>query len=675
MKKPVLAVLILLAGGLLARGETLTFLGGGIWDATSPNWRNESGETVAWTDGARARFTAAATLTVSGERTVSGIDLGADVTVSGDAIGFAEAATVIYQNNATLRFENEVNAGSGITFSNRVQSDVIYKSELEGNLGEEDTLLFRNLKLSDVDTIVATLHGQFGGANEEYTISSSQPNKDTGGRGGDYGCFFFEKNAEELTCQFQCVIYNGACLNAIKVRLHQVGNDIWGQRVWKKSVYARSAELFGKDLEAEGVGDGYDEWLFGLELRAMDTIPTRGRTEFVGEYNANGVETVVNFGTLSFEGERALNCNLRARNGGTVVFAANSQVTVPNGNKCQLYGGPFYIYGTMDVGKGDSSGNYHFFNEARDGVYVGNGGHLICRKVWPPYGYDNCYLIVLAGGLLETVEESAIGCNYNWVTVAGGRWYQAYDYRERKSEGPVALKNVTLSNGGIIDGFIGTMGHDYFNHEFTVAVTGNTACVINLDAIRLGSANTAVNAQKKLQSIFKVDDVTGDSASDLTVSSIFEEAVGMTVVDGCEANFFFRKEGEGTLELTGVGSSAPHCQFQLAAGTVKFGKGASAEFGICSLTGDAALEVEDDAGVAFADSSAVSWTEGKTLTLKSRIGKKSFRFGTDDKGLTAAQLAAIRYDESVTTKKTAFTLDASGYLRDGLSGGFCIRIR
>lgn len=29
MKKPVLAVLILLAGGLLARGETLTSLGGG----------------------------------------------------------------------------------------------------------------------------------------------------------------------------------------------------------------------------------------------------------------------------------------------------------------------------------------------------------------------------------------------------------------------------------------------------------------------------------------------------------------------------------------------------------------------------------------------------------------------------------------------------------------------
>ncbi len=405
-------------------------------------------------------------------------------------------------------------------------------------------------------------------------------------------------------------------------------------------------------------------------------MPTLGRTEFAGGYNANGVETVVNDGTLAFVGEQILNCNLRAQNGGSVEIAANALVTVPDANNCRLYGGAFYVYGTMDVGVGSSSGNYHFFSSANNGFYVCNGGRLICRKVWPPYGYDQCAITVFEGGVLETAGESAIGCNYNRVYVAGGRWYQGYDYKELPNSSPMALMEIVMTNGGVIDGYIGSMGYDYYNREYKIEVTDGNPCAINLEVIRMGTANKAVNSSgSRLQSIFDIRDVTGDAASDLVVSSVFKEAVGMSVESGAETNFYFRKTGAGTLCLTGVGSSVPHCQFQLAAGSVNIGSSASATFGTFSLTGDAAFEVEEGGSIAFADSSAIEWTAGKTLTLKTKVGKTSLRFGESAAGLTADQLAAICYDASVTTKKPVFSLTSSGYLTDGLSGGFCIRIR
>ena len=160
----------------------------------------------------------------------------------------------------------------------------------------------------------------------------------------------------------------------------------------------------------------------------------------------------------------------------------------------------------------------------------------------------------------------------------------------------------------------------------------------------------------------------------------------------------FAKEGPATLTLGGEnGIAGP---FKVVSGELVFAnakgiKAANAVIlsggsmglaqgvggvaaGALTLDGSAALDATNGT-FSFADSHGAAWAEGAVLTLKCGASKKErrgrFRFGTDANGLTAAQLAAIRYDESVTTKRVKFTLDDEGYLTDNLDAGFAIRIR
>ena len=134
----------------------------------------------------------------------------------------------------------------------------------------------------------------------------------------------------------------------------------------------------------------------------------------------------------------------------------------------------------------------------------------------------------------------------------------------------------------------------------------------------------------------------------------------------------------------------PAGQTFLAAGTLRLAAStAGSSFGRLQLEGDATLQLDEGARVAFADSTEISgtnpndggaayswaWNETATLTLANKLAPKSIRFGTDANGLAADQLAKIRYDESVTTKTVVFTLNAEGYLQDSLNRGFAISIR
>ncbi len=642
-------------------GDRLVWAGGsaGTWDNLTENWLSPKNYMVAWLDGCTAVFANDAEIEVFGAKSVAGIETGADVTLSGDAVAFDGATAIVYNDNGTLRFENDVSAAAGLEFNLREQVDDIRPYEIEGNISDEDQLLFTNVKLSEMDTIVATLHCQFGGASGEYTINSALPNKNTGGKTGDNGIFYFVRTDDEWTCQFQGVIYSALCINCVKVRLHQVGDDVWGYRVYKRSAYARSAELFGSDFDTNGVGDGYDEWLFNLELRKTDALPTECRTEFAGAYASHGVETKVNAGVLAFCGEQVLDCRLRAQNGGSVEFAEGSEVTIPAANSVVFNGSPFHVYGTMTVGAG--SGNYGLFGGAKDAFRICDGGRLICPSIYDPYGYNGSKFTVLPGGVLETVGNFGIGCNGNDVVLQGGEWLQSYEYASDSGK-YVVLKSVTLSDGAVISGGIGSMGYDYYNSDYTVKVQGTEPCAIALDELCLGTKNKKVNSGSSgsgCKSIFNVDDVTGDPDSDLVVSSDISGAAGMTVEAGGEAYYFLRKKGAGTLELTGEASSAPLCQFQFEAGTVKMPEGASAEFGTFALTGDATLDITEGGSLSFADSSAISWTADKTLEIVGKIDFRSLRFGTDENGLTEEQLGAIVYNG----KKNRVFLNPNGYLR------------
>lgn len=117
----------------------------------------------------------------------------------------------------------------------------------------------------------------------------------------------------------------------------------------------------------------------------------------------------------------------------------------------------------------------------------------------------------------------------------------------------------------------------------------------------------------------------------------------------------------------------------LAGGKVSLGSDAAGvSAGVLTLSGSAALDATNGT-FAFADSHEAEWSADAVLKLvcdPSKRGRKNrFRFGTTANGLTADQLSRIRYDESVTTRKVTFTLDADGYLCDSLDQGFTLRIR
>ena len=78
------------------------------------------------------------------------------------------------------------------------------------------------------------------------------------------------------------------------------------------------------------------------------------------------------------------------------------------------------------------------------------------------------------------------------------------------------------------------------------------------------------------------------------------------------------------------------------------------------LTNSVVEAGDGSAQLAFADSSAKTWTG--TLTINGKLAATTLRFGTDAKGLTAAQLAAI------SNRDRPVTLDAQGYLRQ-IPGG------
>ena len=198
--------------------------------------------------------------------------------------------------------------------------------------------------------------------------------------------------------------------------------------------------------------------------------------------------------------------------------------------------------------------------------------------------------------------------------------------------------------------------------------------------------------------VIDVADVTGNDDSDLIIeSSIQRRSNASSITDDLSRwGYGIVKTGAGTMELRGVSTFGKLSDdtfggtTMLSNGTIRVAKSAAgSQLGHLHLGGDAALQLDEGATVNFAPSTDVSlyvknnksatyslsWNPDATLTLKSKLEKKSIRFGTDASGLTADQLAQIKYASSVTgRKRVAFSLDADGYLQDDLGKALIIVI-
>ena len=136
-------------------------------------------------------------------------------------------------------------------------------------------------------------------------------------------------------------------------------------------------------------------------------------------------------------------------------------------------------------------------------------------------------------------------------------------------------------------------------------------------------------------------------------------AIDARLSGALSGNSAFAKKGAGTLELTGAqtydgplmvmqgnvrfgaGNIVTNAlTVQLRGGGITAGSGANT-FGPLEIYANATLDVGDGtASLAFASSRAAVWNG--TLTLTGKLGPATLRIGTDETGLTATQLAAIR---------------------------------
>ena len=268
--------------------------------------------------------------------------------------------------------------------------------------------------------------------------------------------------------------------------------------------------------------------------------------------------------------------------------------------------------------------------------------------------------VVVDGGMVWIAHDKAYA--------AGGTWKDSRTF----------MPQVTLMNGAQIKGLYANIGN---NQSIQWMVVGESQTAATVDAI--GALGWTSQVFK-----FSVADVTGDDAADFIVGGeipAFES--------GSHANYRYyttQKDGDGTMRINGQWAMRGTVTvngggivfgdnggpFPLGADTqvrtsvsgkrefvlkngAKLGKTAGAlELDALTVTDGGVLELGANATMAFADSSAKTWSG--TLLIKGwRDG--AVRFGDSAAALTDAQLQMIRA-EKPNGKTMRLRLTSSGYL-------------
>lgn len=316
------------------------------------------------------------------------------------------------------------------------------------------------------------------------------------------------------------------------------------------------------------------------------------------------------------------------------------------------------IYGTVTL----ASDTYHLFHENTYGATIQDGGVLNVGKGLYDYGHREQIVTCLAGGTINYTAVQAMGSADNKATFDGGTGNFTADYSSSNSD--IAMKNIILKNGGSLEGTMMTWGWN--RTTCTLTVDGTTPSAISLEKIRFGQNGITAASNKKMQEILDIADVTGDSGVDLTVSSTLYKHATAVCGEGAEPYFGIVKKGAGTVSFTGE-SPEYGASLTMEAGTVAFAP--TAVFGASTLivNGDATINVAMGAKLTFADSSAMTWTEGAKLSFTGDFGTRSVRIGADADALTGDQLAALQYVSS-EGKTRPLGIDEEGYLLPPLPG-------
>ncbi len=411
-----------------------------------------------------------------------------------------------------------------------------------------------------------------------------------------------------------------------------------------------------------------------------------------GDFESAAVQTVLTMG-----GSQSFGGTIRTVSGGGLTVAAGTEVVLSDAayaSRRENHSAAWHISGTVLCGR-----RYGFSLDAAAGSLqseVLDGGRIV-------FDFENAVggtqpLFIRKGGTLVLKRRNCLGTDKIVTVEAGGVVENAWI--ADGSDGTHDTDRQTVRGNPILSGgqFVGTtmwFGYESWGWKPTeLSVSGYSASVLSVDRIVIDFPGGMLRGTCTAD--FAVSDVTRDEASDLLVESpIVRRSDGSEPTDYTRWAYGIRKKGAGTLELRQVctfgeidGTAAG--QTFLEEGTLRLASSATgSRLGRLQVDGSASLQLDEGVSIAFADSREISgtnpndngaaytwaWATDATLTLKNRLERNAIRFGTDANGLTEAQLAAIRYADGVTTKTPVFTLSESGYLKDGLDGGFFLRIR
>ncbi len=722
MQKLLCAAVCVLSVGLAAYGETLTYQGGGIWDSSSLTWRDASGASVAWKDGAVAAFPAPATVEVVDGITAGGMVVGMDaapdatVTFTGAALTFA-ADAVIETSVGHLVFENDVKGAGNLTVERA--AGVVVSDELAGGTGfpfgaANAVTVFRNRKLSDVKAVSGALTTfWWQNENADYLYP---------GNGADRGVYSVENDGTCLTALFQGYHYLSQKYRdgknvTVKLVLEQVGDDIRGyvescDRLESDGLFGLVA--LGKPIATQDVPKYYtdiakmksEKSMYRAALVGVDLALVAPEVVFAANVDLTTDDDTLRAGTgttVRFAGslgsENVFSRKLQLAVGSWIDFDAPEKVVIPNqiyfDEATSAFGAQYDVQGMVRVlpnreveftfnGRDDVrlgwigiAGTAYLRNNGKGmplRKYVSSGGCLVMDLTTSGDGlaFNANFggVKVDRGGILRTVSPHSLSTNQIDFDVAGGELVNGY---ANLSDAEMnRFHSLLLGDGARLVG----------ERTDWLPVRSNYSCGINaygVEPSRIECAALWLNNGTTSSAFYDISvrDTTGNETSDLVVAT---DVVDKS--DPATANYFLYKTGIGTLEFGGDetqvnGGTLAFCRAWEQgqnSGTIRF-SGKKASFKALRLYGNGAFDVRPGVKLVFGDSSGTAWNSTATLTLKSRLERKALRFGTDANSLTAEQIAAIRYADGVATKTPVFALDENGYLTDGLGGGFFLRVR
>ena len=423
--------------------------------------------------------------------------------------------------------------------------------------------------------------------------------------------------------------------------------------------YAATGTLTVNDGTVSVVGEGT---LFGGELVASGSsceTPIILGDEATFLFDSTAAQTIATLLNATNAGSGYGTIKKCITKGRFVIGPNARQVTLKCGSEGlhRFYNG-VDIYGTVTL----ADGTYHLFCENTYGATIHDGGVLNVGSGYGIYGHRDQIVTCLSGGTINYTRVQAMGVADKKATFDGGTGFFASDYSTSADDN--AMKDIVLKNGGTLTGVMMTWGWN--RTTCTLTVDGTTPSSITLEKIRFGQKGITATSTTKMQEILVVQDVTGNADADLIVSStIFTNATAVCEA-GNEAYFGIVKQGPGTVLFTGK-SLDYDASLTMEAGTVSFGSSAVFDASTLIVNGDATIDVAMGAKLTFADSSAMTWSEGAKLSFTGDFGTKSVRIGTGPDSLTGDQLAALQYMSS-EGKTRPLGIDEEGYLLPPLPG-------